>query len=173
MDVITGRISIVAVCVLLTSSGWAGQGAPPATPLTAAQLSAEIGSEADVKAVLALVLRRALKSRAQGQQFFLASQVRSEWLPVIPGMELTRLTEAEIPRHLAACGVYWIISAQRKGDVVLMELKQRCGGSSYRFTVASVGGEWKDPPFGIQHGFLEGIGSGFAGPQPGCACLGR
>ena len=172
MDMVTARATITAIFLALaTASGSAGQ-AEPAAPLTTTQLSAEIGSEADAKAVLALVLRRAMKSRAP-QQFFLASQVRSEWLPVIPGMQLTRLTEADIPRHLAACGVYWIISAQREGDVVLMELKQRCGGSSYRFAVPSEGGVWKDPPSGIQGGLLEGNGSGIVGSQPGCACPGR
>lgn len=169
----TMRIGVATISlVLMTAGSWAGQAAPD-TPLTIAAITAVIRSDRDARSVVATVLTHAMRSSKQ--EFFLASQIRSEWLPVLQGVEFVRLTDTEIAGHLSACGQYWIISrVDRTGDVVSISLDRKCGCSSVGYIVSFDGGEWRLGPPGTGKdggGWAPGRGSGCYGPQPGCPCL--
>ena len=100
------RIGIAAAIwsVLMMAGGWSSQDQSIPT-LAIADIVTKIGSEADARAVLIAVLTHAMENRSK-QEFFLASQVRNEWLPASRGAEFVRLAEAEISDHLAGCGSY-------------------------------------------------------------------
>lgn len=137
------RACIAAVClVLMTAGSWAGQ-IPAAQPLTIADITATIGSDADALHVLAKVLSHAMANRSP-RQYFLASQLRSGWLPVVLGVEFVCLADAEIAGHLSRCGVYWIIGhVERADNVVSISLAQKCGGSTRDYIVSFDGREWQ------------------------------
>src|SRR5262245_57431451 len=111
---------------------WAAQNAsaPSAQPpLAITDMVAKIGSEADARAVLITVLSHAMaQSRTE---FFLASQMRPDWLPVVRRAEFVRLADNDVASHLASCGTYWIIDTlERTDSVVSLMLRRKCGGRS-------------------------------------------
>jgi hypothetical protein len=169
------RIGVVAISlVLMTPGSWAGQ-ATPDTPLRIADITRVIGSDRDARDVVAAVLTHAMLGWRR--EFFLASQLREEWLPAIPGVEIVRLSETAIVDHLLNCGYYWMINRlERTGDVVTVTLRTKCGCSSRDYIVSFDGRDWRLGPPGTGKdggGWAPGIGSGCVGPQPGCPCLGQ
>jgi hypothetical protein len=168
------RIGVAAIClVLMTAGGWAGQDST-ARVLTSNAIKAEIGTDVDARSVVAQVLTHLVVNHER-REFFLASQIRPEWLPAIPGVEFVRLADAEIVRHVSACGRYWLVDkVERVDNVVSMMLNQRCGGTSRGYIVSFEGNEWRLGPPGTGKdgsGWTPGIGSGFGGgPPPGCHC---
>jgi hypothetical protein len=171
LNVVLTRIGLVVICsVLMTARSWAGQDST-ARVLTSSDIKAEIGTDVDASSVVAQVLTHLMVNHER-REFFLASQIRAEWLPVVQGVEFVRLSETEIPGHLAKCGYYWIINRlERSDNVVSLWLGQRCGGTTLHYLVSFDGRDWRlGPPGG---GGLQGIGSGFEGRPPGCPCLAR
>jgi hypothetical protein len=168
------RIGVAAICsVLMTAESLTGQN--PATPLlTLNDIAVAINDEMDARHVFVTVLTHGMGNHER-REFFLASQVRSEWLPVIPGVEFVRLTDTEIAGHLSACGHYWLVSkVERVDNVVSMKLNQRCGGTMLDYIVSLEGQQWRLGPPGTGKdggGWGPGIGSGFVGRPPGCPCL--
>ena len=152
--------------LLVTGGSWSGQ-SPTSPTLTIADIVTKIGSEVDARAVLITVLTHAMASGSK-REFFLASQVRNEWLPPVRGVEFVRLADAEISGHLAGCGTYWLMSnVQRNDNVVSLVLSQRCGGTSLGY-IASLGerGWWLGPPGNNNGGWAPGIGSGLLMRRP-------
>jgi hypothetical protein len=168
------RISVAAICsVLSIAAAWAEQGST-ARVLTSRAIAAEIGSEADARSVVAQVLTH-LMINHERREFVLASQMRAEWLPPIPGVEFVRLVDAEIVRHISTCGVYWLVDkVERVDNVVSMRLTHRCGGALRDYIVSFEGNAWHLGPPGTGKdggGWRPGIGSGFGGGRPpGCRC---
>ena len=168
------RIGVAAICsVLMTAGSWAGQDST-ARVLTSNAIKAEIGTDADARSVVVQVLTH-LMGNHERREFFLASQIRTEWLPSIPGVEFVRLADAEIVTHISACGEYWLVDKiERVDNVVTMTLNHRCGGTFRVYIVSFEGNEWRLGPPGTGKdggGWTPGIGCGFGGgPPPGCHC---
>src|SRR5262245_28840142 len=119
------RTILIGTSVLIVTAGaGATQDAstrPRPAPLTTADIVTRIGSEADARAVVLTVLTHAMAQLRH--EFFLAKQVRQEWLPVVGRAELVRVGENDIAGHLASCGTYWVIrDVERTGDVVSLRL---------------------------------------------------
>src|SRR3954463_14055479 len=90
-------------------------------PLTSEAIAAALGNELDAREVVRLVLGSLFGQQSSGRYFVLASQVREAWLPEPKAIEIIRLTEADVQRHLATCGDYWALSdVTKKDNVVLM-----------------------------------------------------
>jgi hypothetical protein len=168
------RIGVAAICSMLMAAGsWAGQDST-APVLTSNDIKAEIGTDADARSVVAQVLTHLMVNH-QRREFFLATQIPTEWLPSIPGVEFVRLADAEIVGHISACGLYWSVDkVQRVDNVVSMMLRQKCGGTGLGYIVSFEGNQWRLGPPGTGKdggGWGPGIGSGFVGgPPPGCRC---
>ena len=109
------------------------------------------------------------------REFFLASQIRNEWLPTVQRVELVRLSDTDIAAHLATCGYYWMIDrVERTNNVVSLRLRQRCGSTARDYVLSFDGREWRLGPPGTGKdggGWVPGIGCGFNGRPPGCPCL--
>jgi len=167
------RIGLAAICLMfMTAGSWAGQGSA-ARVLTSDAIKAEIGTDADARSVVAMILIHLVNQ--QRREFFLASQMRTEWLPSIPGVQFVRLADADIVGHISACGVYWLVDkVERVDNVVSMKLTQRCGGVSRDYIVSFEDNAWHLGPPGTGKdggGWVPGRGSGFyGGPPPGCRC---
>ena len=97
-------VALVVLAFLLGVSSTRGQDVL-VSQITSANVTAEIGSDADARSVLAMVLTHAVASRSK-KEFFLASQIRDEWLPTVKGVEFVRLSDSEIAGHLGKCGYY-------------------------------------------------------------------
>jgi len=154
-----------------------GAGQNPADPqLAITDIIATIGSDVDARNVFAKVLTHAMANRGR-RAFFLASQIRNEWLPVVQGADFLRLADTEIAEYLSACGSYWIIDyLERADNVVSIRLAQKCGGAALYYIVSFDGSEWRLGPPGTGKdggGWAPGIGSGRANRPPGCPCLDR
>ena len=168
------RIGVAAICsVLMTAGSWAGQDSTGRV-LTSNAIQAEIGTDADARSVVALVSSHVMVNHER-REFFLASQIRTEWLPSIRGVEFVRLADADIVRHISACGVYWLVDkVERVDNVVSIRLSQRCGGTSRDYIVSFEGNDWHLGPPGTGKdggGWVPGMGSGFGGGHPpGCRC---
>jgi hypothetical protein len=158
--VMLGLLSALGATVVLFGQG----GTIPPPPIV--DVVASIGSEADAAAVMRLVLPHS------NREFFLARQIRREWVPA-GSEQLIRLNDAEAVDHLNACGVYWVVSrVERSGDVVTLDLSQRCGGTLLSYTASLERGAWHlGPPNMNGRGFGPGIGSGFTGRPEGCPCI--
>jgi hypothetical protein len=157
-------VTIAIFCILMSVGSWASQESTPL--LTSADITAKIGTEADAHDVFVTILTHAMANRSH-REFFLASQIRSEWLPALKAVEFVRLADAEIARHLSSCGHYWFIDRLERADKVMsVWLNQRCGATALHYVVSFDGRRW-------QLGSGPGIASGFAGPPPGCPCFGR
>src|SRR5262249_55175991 len=89
---------------LLVSGGVSGQNA--ASGLSSSEIVAKLGSDADARDVVRIVLDH-LSSHGSRREFVLATQVLEDWVPAVPGVQITRLSDAEIDNHLAQCGRYW------------------------------------------------------------------
>jgi hypothetical protein len=124
--------------MLMTAGSWARQNA--AQPrLTSDDIVLKIGNEADACAVMIIALTYALRKarNASRPEYYVESQLRTEWLPVVPGVQFVRLADAEIAAHLAACGTYWWISnLERTENVVSLMVSQKCGGRSLGLIVS-------------------------------------
>ena len=148
----------------------------PPPRLAINDIIATIGSDVDARNVIAMVLTHAMAHRGR-QQFFLANQVRNEWLPLLQGVDLVRLAETEIAGYLSGCGSYWIISHLERTDrIVSIRLAEKCGGTELHYIVSVDGSEWRLGPPGTGKdggGWAPGIGSGSVGSPPGCPCLNR
>jgi hypothetical protein len=122
------RIGVAAICsVLLTPGSWVGQD-PTARVLTSKDIRAEIGTDTDTGSVMAQVLTHLMVNHER-REFFLASQIPTEWLPSTPGVEFVRLADAEVVGHISACGVYWLVEkVERVDNVVSMMLNQTSAG---------------------------------------------
>jgi len=168
------RIGVAAICSVLMTAGSGVDQDSTARVLTSSDIKAEIGSDADTRGVLAQVLTHLMDS--ERREFVLASQLRAEWLPSIPGVEFVRLADAEVSKHLAACGVYWLVGkVERVENVVSVMLNQKCGGAARSYIVSLDGHEWRLGPPGTGKdggGWVMGITSGVlgGGPPPGCPC---
>jgi hypothetical protein len=179
MDVTKKPAGLAAVCLLLmTAASWAGQNT--AQPrLTSDDIALKMGTEADARDVLVIALTYTLahSGNESRPEYFLASQLRTEWLPVVPGVQFIRLADTELPAHLAACGTYWWINnLERAGNVVSLMVSQKCGGRSLGLIVSFGYGEgWHLGPedAGKDHGWAPGIGCGIYDPLHECACLRR
>ena len=166
----------LAVVLLLITVGFgeSGSGQVLSTPmLTSGKIASIIGSDADARGVISAVLTHAMAQRSK--EFFLATQISSEWLPTIPGVELVRLPDSETAAHLANCGLYWVVGrVERAGNVVSFSLSQKCGGTTLDYVVSFDGRAWRlgSPGTGKDGGgWVAGIGSGIVGPVPDCPCL--
>jgi hypothetical protein len=141
--------------------------------LTSGDIVSIIGSAADARRAISAVLTHGMAQRSR--EFFLATQISSEWLPTIPGVELVRLLDSEIATHLANCSRYWVVGrVEPAGNVVSMFLSQKCGGRSLRYLVSFDGRAWRlgTPATGKDgSSWRPGIGSGIARPAPDCPCL--
>jgi hypothetical protein len=141
--------------------------------LTSGEIVSIIGSDVDARGAISAVLTHAMAQRSK--EFFLATQISSEWLPTIPGVELVRLLDSEIAAHLANCGRYWVVGrVERADNVVSLFLSQKCGGTSLDYLVSFDGRAWRLGPPGTGRdggGWVPGIGSGIAGRVPECRCL--
>jgi hypothetical protein len=86
-----------------------------------------------------------------------------------------RLTDAQIPDHLQACGFYWMITRlERADDVVSIWFGQKCGGTSKQYVASFEDAAWHLGPPGTGkngRGWVPGIGSGFVGKPLGCPCI--
>jgi hypothetical protein len=168
------RIGVAAICsVVMTAGSWASQDST-ARPITSNDIKAEIGTDADARSVVAQVLTHLMLNHER-REFFLASQIRPEWLPSIPGVQFVRLADTDVLKHISACGRYWLVDKVERADhVVSVMLNQRCGGTSRRYIVSLEENEWRLGPPGSGKdgsGWTPGIGSGFGGaPSPGCRC---
>lgn len=159
------RLGIAAICgVLVTAASWAAQDKADA-PLVSTEIVAIIGSDVDSRTVISKVLTHAMAER-QPREFFLASQIRTEWLPVVKGVEFVRLPNTEVRGFLSGCGSYWIITdlQRTQKNVIAMRLHQKCGGTTLGYSVSLDGSEWQ-----VRQ---TGIGSGIPMPQPDCPCVG-
>jgi len=103
-----------------------------AVPLTAALVEVEIGGADDARAVISAVLAQKFPpGNRSRREFLLSGQVRSEWLPVVEGVEFVRLSDSEAATAVLNCGTYWQIGGlHRQGDVVSLVLSQKCRGGS-------------------------------------------
>ena len=157
------RLGIIAICAIsITTASSAAQSKAPA-PLVSSDMIDIIGSEVDARAVIAQVLAETAHLRAT---VFLASQIRSEWLPVVEGIDFVRLPETEIRTFLSGCGRYWIITGlKRTQNVVTLRLELKCGCTARDYTASLDGNIWRVG--------LNGVGSGCLGPPPDCPCFGR
>ena len=168
------RAGVAAICMVLMTAGiWARQDATVRV-LTSKDIKAAIGMDADARSVVAQVLAHLMLNHDR-REFFQASQIPSDWLPSIPGVEFVRLTDAEIVEHISACGVYWVVTkVERVDNVVSMMLNKRCGGTVKGYVVSLEAKEWRLGPPGTGKdggGWVPGIGSGFVGgPPTGCRC---
>jgi hypothetical protein len=162
---VTTRLGIAAICaVLITPASWAAQN-KAAAPLVSTDIIRIIGSDVDARNVIAQVLADIARLRAT---VFLASQIRSEWLPMpmIKGVDFVRLPDAQTRGFLSGCGQYWIITAlQRTQNVVKLRLELKCGATARDYTGSLQGNAWWVS--------LDGQGSGYSCPQPDCPCLCR
>jgi hypothetical protein len=158
--------------VLFTLAAAATSGQVPTPPPPVVDIVAAMESESDADAVMRLVLSNAMANSSK-REFFLASQIWSNWLPDLPGLELVRLNDAEASAHLKACGTYWQVSQlERRGDVVSLSLGKRCGGTVLGYVVSFDRGTWRlGPPGRGNGGWAPGIGSGFVGRPQGCPCV--
>jgi hypothetical protein len=173
----TRAVFIVFVFLVLWSSVSSTRGQDVvAPPLTSAAIAAAIGSDADARTVIAMVLSHAMQpAESSRREFFLASQIRNQWLPTVQRVEFVRLSDDDIAAHLATCGYYWMIyRVERSDNVVSLWLRQRCGFSARAYVVSFDGREWRLGPPGTGKdggGWVPGIGSGISGRPPGCPCL--
>ena len=172
----TTRLGIAAICsVLITTASWANQINDPA-PLVSTDIIATLGSDIDARGAIRQVLTHAMHPDRE-PHFFLASQIQSEWLPVVKGVNSVRLADTEVAGHLSGCGSFWIISRlERAGNIVRMSVYHKCGGTLLDYIASFDGGEWRLGPPGTGkdgRGWGPGMGSGFATPQPDCPCVGR
>jgi hypothetical protein len=148
-------------------------------PLTSEAIIAAIGSEDDARQVVRLVLGGLFAQQSNGGLFVLASQIRDAWLPEtkVAGIEMIRLTDAEVQGHLAACGDYWeLFDVTKRDNVVSMMASSRCGCSTRSFVTTFEDGRWHlgPPRAGAgAAGWVGGIGSGCMGRPAGCACFPR
>lgn len=156
------RAFAMVVAALMLVSTVNGQSQQQSASLTDTDIVAAIGSEADTRAALRVVLAPVL-GKGQYMPFLLASQVRPEWVP--PGSGAVLLSETDAATLLEQCGTYWVVQqVQRKAEVVSMRLRQRCGGTVLGYDMLFDGSEWRVTG--------QGIGSGFVGgPPPECKCL--
>jgi hypothetical protein len=166
------HIGAAAICsVLIAAGSLAGQ--DRATPaLTTEDITVAIGNEADARAVFVKVLTHAVGNHDR-REFFLAGQIRSEWLPTIPGVEFIRLADTEIAAHLSKSGYYWLVcKVERIDDVVSITLNQGCGRTERDYVVSRDGKEWRlgPPSTRTEGGWVPGTGSGSVGRQPSCSC---
>ena len=90
--------------------------APQSTPRTEPPLASQeivtaIGSEADTRPVVKLVLGDMFVQRYNGLRHHVhESQVREAWLPDRTRIEVGRLPEKlNVQRQLATCGDYWVL----------------------------------------------------------------
>jgi len=153
-------------------------GAAVAAPLSAPQLEPSlvttsqgivtaIGSEADARQVVKLVLDNKFEPYSGLRHYMLASQVRERWLPDRTTIQIVRLAEADVQQHLATCGRYWVLfDITRRDNVVSMKIGLRCGCTVSHYVATFENKEW--------HLRREGVGCGCgAPPPPGCPCFGR
>jgi hypothetical protein len=158
------RLGIAAICaVLITHASWAAQNRA-AAPLVSTDIIRIIGSDVHARSVIAQVLAETSHLRAT---VVLANQIRREWLPVMRGVDIVRLSDSEIRPFLTGCGRYWVITnVQRTQNVVRLRLEMKCGCTSRDYTASFDGNIWRVHP--------NGQGCGCGGPQPAdCPCFGR
>jgi hypothetical protein len=145
-------------------------------PMTSEAIVASIGTDADARDVIRLVLAELL---AQGsrREFVPATQISGHWLPTLSRVEIVRLADTTVEPHLAACGSYWFVAdVKRTDNVVSLQMSQRCGCTTREYVTSFEDGGWHlGPPRATTAGggWIGGILSGCAGPPPGCPCFGR
>jgi hypothetical protein len=145
-------------------------------PVTSEAIVAAIGTDADARDVIQLVLSKLL-AQGSSREFVLATQISAHWLPSLSRVEVIRLADTAVDPHLAACGSYWFVfDVKRTDNVVSLKVSQRCGCSVREYVTSFEDGAWHlGPPRAATAGggWVEGIGSGCVGPPPGCPCFGR
>jgi hypothetical protein len=172
-------IGSLIVTTWLCATLGAAQPPPQLTPspLTSEGIIAAIGTESDAREVVKLILGKHFEQRNERREFVLASQIRETWLPALTRTSIVRLADADVDRHLATCGRYWVVSdVTRRDNVVSMKVGERCGCSFRDYVATFENHEWHlGPPRATTGGgsWAEGIGSGCVGPPPGCPCFGR
>ncbi len=121
----------IVLLLITVAFGESGSSQALSTPiLTSGEIVSIIGSEVDARGAISAVVTHAMAQRSK--EFFLATQISSEWLPNIPGVELVRLLDSEIAAHLANCGRYWVVGR--------VKARGQCG------LVVSVAEMWWDEP---------------------------
>lgn len=145
-------------------------------PMTSDAIVAAIGTDADARDVIKLVLAKLL-AQGSSREFVLATQISAHWLPSLSRVETVRLADTAVDAHLAGCGLYWLVSdVKRTDNVVSLKVSQRCGCTTREYVTSFEDGAWHlGPPRAAtgSGGWTEGIGSGCVGPPPGCPCFGR
>jgi hypothetical protein len=138
----------------------------PSLVTTSQGIVTAIGSEADARQVVTLLLDNKFEPYKSLRHYVLASQVREQWLPDRTTIQIGRLAEADVQRHLATCGHYWVLfDITRKDNVVSMKIGLRCGCTVSDYVATFENKEW--------HLRREGDGCGCGGSPPGCPCFGR
>jgi len=144
-------------------------------PATSDAIVAAIGDDADARRVIQLVLGDLFAQRS-GREFVLASQIPALWFPPLNRVEIVRLADGDVNRHLAACGRYWVASdVKRTDNVVSLLVGERCGCSGRECLATFEDGAWHlGPPRATTGGgWTLGIACGCAGAPPECPCFGR
>ena len=166
-------ILVISGCAAMVAMQPPSQLSP--RPVTSDAIVGAIGTDADARDVIQLVLAKLL-SQGSSREFVLASQISARWLPSLSTVEIVRLAETAVDPHLAACGSYWLVfDVKRMDNVVSLKVSQRCGCSVREYVTSFEDGAWHlGPPRATAGGgWTEGIGSGCVGPPPGCPCFGR
>jgi hypothetical protein len=140
--------------------------------LTEVQIVSAIGSDADAGRVMWRVFSHAFAYRGS-RHHLLREQVRAAWLPHIEGTELVLVSDAEATALAGRCETYWIIeNVRRANEVVSLNLRRQCAGTTLGYIVSFDGQDWRLGPPGLAagQGWAPGIGSGFyGGPPPSAA----
>jgi hypothetical protein len=145
-------------------------------PMTSDAIVAAIGTDGDARDVIQLVLAKLL-AQGSSREFVLDTQISAHWLPSLSRVQIIRLADTAVDAHLAACGLYWFVSdVKRTDNVVSLKVSQRCSCTTRDYVISFEDGAWHlGPPRAAtgDAGWTEAIGSGCAGPLPGCPCFGR
>ena len=140
---------------------------PSREPLTADEITAAIGSDADARAVMSMFLAEAFRpSGSPRTEYVLRNQMRDEWLPTVEGVEIVQLSDADAAARWATCRSYMVITlvARQNNGSVRAIRAPKCSASARGTDFAIRDGEWR--------AVSSGIGSGFAGMPADCVpCL--
>ena len=135
---------------------------PSQQPLTANQIAAAIGSDADARTVMSMFLTDAFRPAGSPRtEYVLRNQMRDEWLPTVEGVEIVQLSDADAAARWATCRSYMVISVSRQSNGSVRVIRSaKCSASARGTNFAIRDGQWREVG--------RGIGSGFAGIPADC-----
>jgi hypothetical protein len=130
--------------------------------LTADQLTAVVGSESEAGAIVSRALLYGIRGFATKTTTVIGAQIPEKWLPVIPGVQIVRLSDNDARAHFQQCGRLLFVNSftRAESDVVVIDVaegnKCQIGGWSLRFNRRADG--WRLVRDGIPGGFGSGAG---------------